>query len=61
MEKCYEYFNCEKKECVMFSMTDNVSCWDVSGTLCSHPGVELYTKLGKEKCKICIYYNTVNK
>jgi len=56
MEKCYEYLGCDKKDCVMYGNKNEVKCWEVPGTLCNHPGMELIEKKGKDKCKYCIYY-----
>ena len=58
MEKCYEYFGCNKKDCVMYKNKDKTKCWDVQGTLCNHPGMKI---MDKNKCKCCIYYEAINK
>jgi len=60
MEKCYEYLGCDKKDCVMYGNKNEVKCWEVPGTLCNHPGMELIEKKGKDKCKYCIYYKAAN-
>ena len=61
MEKCYEYFACERTGCIMFGGDGEPHCWDVQGTLCNHSSVELVEQRGMYKCKYCLYYNTVNR
>ena len=61
MEKCYEYFGCEKKDCVMYENKSEAKCWDVQGTLCTHPTIEHVEKMGIDKCKYCIYYKSEKK
>jgi len=59
MEKCYEYFNCSHTECQAHS--DNVTCWEVEGTLCNSAHTAGFqTKLNEigsdsSKCNFCIY------
>ena len=58
MEKCYEYLGCDKYDCVMYGKSD-VNCWEVEGTLCNHPGMELMEKAKINKCVYCVYYKAV--
>jgi hypothetical protein len=60
MEKCYRYIGCDKTDCVMYEKDDETKCWDVQGTLCNHPGMELMEKKSIDKCKYCIYYKEAN-
>jgi len=55
MEKCYEYLGCDKHDCIMYGKSDT-KCWEVEGTLCNHPGIELMKKAKIDKCAYCIYY-----
>ena len=32
---CYEFFNCKKKECRMFSNEESRNCWEVEAALTS--------------------------
>jgi hypothetical protein len=59
MEKCYEYLGCSKTNCVMYGCKDNVACWDVEGTLCNNPGMEVLATSNKDKCRYCIYYEAM--
>lgn len=65
MEKCYDYFGCEKIECIMFQNKDDHPCWDTSGTLCffTHltPIVEINSVDEAKKCNFCLYKNTYYK
>jgi hypothetical protein len=60
MEKCYEYLGCNQKDCIMYKRPGNERCWEIEGTLCNHPGMELIRKVrcGKkiDACVYCIYY-----
>ncbi len=58
MEKCYEYFACTKTDCIMFKKdSKECNCWDYEETLCNHPYID---SLNIDKCKICLYYRSVN-
>jgi hypothetical protein len=59
MERCYEYFDCQKKDCVMYTITDDKQCWEIDGTQCNFPGIERLRKKHSNKvdvCKACLYY-----
>ena len=58
MEKCYDYFACTKKDCIMFDDSNQNKCWDSEETLCNHDRVTntLFDKLNIDKCKVCLYY-----
>ena len=62
MEKCYDYFECEKIACIMFQHKDDRPCWDTSDTLCffTHltPIVEVNNADEAKKCNFCLYKNT---
>lgn len=30
--KCHEFFECKKKECVMFNEDEERNCWDIEPT-----------------------------
>ena len=57
MEKCYNYFNCKKTECVMFQNKGEQSCWETEGTLCFFPPFKsiIEETNQKEKCNFCLY------
>ena len=64
MEKCYEFFKCEKTECIVHK-NNNLNCWEVENTLCaSHNNdLNLLHKLFESKkdyCKFCFYYQDCN-
>jgi hypothetical protein len=65
MEKCYEFFGCEKKECVMFDPKNSKLCWESDNTLCNSEGIEYIMKKHnnnkEEVCKFCIYYKEAQK
>lgn len=57
METCYEYFGCNKTDCVMFTKDKGIiNCWDFKDTLCNHPYI---VTLIEEKCKFCLYHRDV--
>ncbi len=62
MEKCYEYFSCSKKECVMFNIHNELMCWNVPDTLCNHDLVnkKLFEKIGINMCDVCLYFKKYN-
>jgi len=57
MEKCYEYFDCNKTECIMFQKNGDQHCWETEGTLCFFLPLTSITKAvnQKEKCDFCLY------
>ncbi len=62
MESCYEYLGCDMKDCIMHGRKDTKRCWEVEGTLCNHPGIQIVRDnlAGKKEdaCNhsVCIYY-----
>jgi len=62
MEPCYEYLGCDKRDCIMHGRKDTNRCWEVEGTLCNHPGIQIMRdKLAGKKENACngsgcIYY-----
>ena len=56
MEACYEYLGCDKKECIMYGRKDTKRCWEIEGTLCNHPGIQIVRDrlAGKKKEEACI-------
>lgn len=61
MEKCFEYFGCKKTDCIIFGMDKNTNnCWDIEETLCNHPNPDIFKKLVISKCKLCLYYQSLN-
>lgn len=59
MEKCYDYFDCKKTECVMFQNKDDQPCWNTERTLCFFPPLTPLVEAvnEKEKCDYCLYKN----
>ncbi|MCW8929040.1 MAG: hypothetical protein OQL19_02235 [Gammaproteobacteria bacterium] len=59
MEKCYNYFDCQQTECIMFECDDDHPCWETEGTLCFFPPLKpLIQEVNhKEKCDFCLYKN----
>jgi len=57
MAFCYEYFNCKKYDCPVFS-DNSVPCWERDDTLCNNPCKEIAAKHGGQKnaCEYCLYY-----
>jgi hypothetical protein len=60
MEKCYEYFDCSKLDCVRRKEEDK-ECWEIDETLCnSHSRIVdiMKNELGSKilACEQCIYY-----
>ena len=56
--KCFEYFDCKKKECPIFKGSEK-ACWELEGTLCNHPAKNIVKsgKVLKENiCHSCLYY-----
>lgn len=61
MEKCYEYFDCKKTDCIMFTKDlITYNCWEIDETLCNHPQHKIFEKLDLKKCDVCIYYKSLN-
>jgi len=60
MEKCYDYFDCNKIECIMFQNKDDQPCWDVKDTLCFFQPLTPITETSNvnEKCNFCLYKDT---
>lgn len=63
MEKCYDYFDCNKTECVMFQDKDQKQCWETKGTLCFFPPlIPIVEEVNhKEKCDFCLYKTHIQK
>lgn len=62
--RCYEFFGCKKRECVMFAVEEEVNCWDLEATLTSCR--DMFGESGEVKdkilfCKNCLYYTHVNQ
>lgn len=57
MERCFEYFNCKKTDCIAHNKTNETKCWDLKDTQCVHP---LFEHLKVKKCSICLYFKTTN-
>ena len=57
MEKCYDYFGCDKTECIMFQNEDNKPCWDIERTLCFFSPLAPIIEANNEnkKCDYCLY------
>lgn len=61
MEKCFEYFKCEKKNCPAFTEPNSVWCWEITGTHCHHEKTQdIILKYNKNKCKYCLYYKNIH-
>ena len=65
MEKCYEYFACDKLDCIR-RKTNDMQCWEIDDASCREHcecqtliRTELDSKL--ESCKLCTYYKEKNK
>ena len=64
MKKCYEFFDCNKLDCVRHE-TDDLQCWEIEGTLC-YDHSNFFTQLRalvKSKidvCSECTYYTIYN-
>jgi len=61
MEKCYNYFDCEKIECIVFQNKNKQPCWETEGTLCFFTPLTPIIKESnqKEKCDFCLYKNNI--
>lgn len=57
MEKCYEYFDCKKIECIVFQDKTDKPCWETEETLCFFQPLAPIIKDSneKEKCDFCLY------
>ncbi len=60
MDKCFEYFLCEKKECPAYGTKMRVECWKIENTLCNDKSIEVILYHNHDKCKYCQYYKAVN-
>ena len=65
MEKCYEFFDCKKIDCIRHK-TDEIQCWEIDGTWCDVRNDDfklIQAKIGskKEACKVCTYYQKYYK
>lgn len=61
MEKCHEYYDCKRSECIMFENDSKyLNCWDLDDTLCNHSHLYSLEKIGIDKCKLCLYFKSVN-
>ena len=61
MEKCFEYFMCNKTNCPAYSKAEASKCWETAGTLCHHyPTQEIMIKYKKDKCAYCLYYKSIH-
>lgn len=61
MEKCFDYYDCSKSDCIMFKKDKAIfNCWEIDGTLCNHSHLYQLEKLKLNKCKFCLYYKSVN-
>lgn len=65
MEKCYEYFDCLKLDCIRRENEDK-QCWEIDGTLCdTHCRIVDIMKSELESkildCEVCIFYQQHNK
>ncbi len=65
MEKCYDYFGCDKTECIMFQKKDDQPCWDTKETLCCFtlltPIIEVINESENQKCDFCLYKSAYHK
>ena len=63
MESCYEYFDCQKKSCVMYGRKNDKPCWETENTECFFPPlVPLIKEVNhKERCDYCLYKHHVLK
>lgn len=61
MEKCYDYFDCKKIECIMFQNKGEQPCCETEGTLCFFPPLTsiIEETNQKEKCDFCLYKNHI--
>lgn len=65
MKKCYEFFDCDKTDCVRRT-TDNLQCWEIDGTLC-YDHSDFFIKLRAlfenkiDVCSQCTYYQIYNE
>ena len=63
MEKCYEYFDCTKKQCIVRSQS--LPCWEIESNVCD-VHADYIKIIQKEKgskldaCKLCLYYKQQN-
>ena len=62
--QCHEFFECTKKECIMFEDGEERNCWDVKPILthCNFiftESIEMKNKI--VFCRNCSFYKHVNK
>ena len=58
MEKCYQYFSCDKANCIMYKRKTSKHCWDAEGTLCCIQPMKQFTEkevCSPDKCSFCLY------
>ncbi len=60
MEKCYQYFLCNQKDCPCWGTDHRVKCWEVKGTKCQDQRVSAMLPPGKSKCDFCLYRREVD-
>jgi len=65
VEKCYEFFNCEKVDCIRHK-TDEIQCWEIDKFWCDVHNdnfklIQEKTGSKREACKACTYYQRYNK
>lgn len=63
MERCYEYFNCQKSDCVAHGATGEKPCWEMEETLCKcHDTQAISDTLGNKMgaCTFCAYAEHCN-
>lgn len=60
MDKCYEYFDCKKYDCVMRSQKEEIKCWELEGTLCHSEHLNLLEEMAGDKCLYCIYHKSMH-
>ncbi len=57
MDKCYNYFDCQKKhDCPAYNTKKDTKCWKIKGTLCDHELSGILNKHHRTKCDFCLYY-----
>jgi len=60
MEKCYDFLDCDKLDCIRRE-TDELQCWEIDGTLC-YDHSEFFIQLRAlvnskvDACRECNYY-----
>jgi len=61
MEKCYEYFDCQQVECIVFQNKTEQACWETEKTLCFFQPLTAIIKENDQtkKCDFCLYKMSV--